>query len=114
MAKKEEVEQPEKEKDDDEDEEEQEPAPADEEAVGTDLEEFLQRKERRAQVRPEDPDEEEALLEAMEEREGRGTETLTVKVVPEQPTEFTCQRCFLVKHRSQLKDKKRVLCNDCA
>lgn len=79
-----------------------------------DLEEFLQRKERRAAARPEEADDEEALLEAMEEREGRGTESLTVKVVPEQPDEFTCRRCFLVKHRSQLRDRKRQLCTDCA
>jgi hypothetical protein len=79
-----------------------------------DLEEFLQRKERRAAARPEEVDDEEALLEAMEEREGRGTESLTVKVVPEQPDEFTCRRCFLVKHRSQLRDRKRMLCADCA
>jgi hypothetical protein len=79
-----------------------------------DLEEFLQRKERRTAARGEEVDDEEALLEAMEEREGRGTESLTVKVVPEQPDEFTCRRCFLVKHRSQLRDRKRQLCADCA
>jgi hypothetical protein len=79
-----------------------------------DLEEFLQRKERRSAARSEEVDDEEALLEAMEEREGRGTESLTVKVVPEQPDEFTCRRCFLVKHRSQLRDRRRMLCADCA
>lgn len=79
-----------------------------------DLEEFLQRKERRSAARGEEVDDEEALLEAMEEREGRGTESLTVKVVPEQPDEFTCRRCFLVKHRSQLRDRRRQLCADCA
>ncbi|HJS26580.1 MAG TPA: DUF4193 family protein [Actinomycetota bacterium] len=25
-----------------------------------------------------------------------------------------CSNCFLVKHRSQLKDKAKVLCRDCA
>ena len=97
-----------------EDEETEGVASTDEEAVETSLEEFLQRKERRAPAVTEEPDDEEALLEAMEEREGRGTETLTVKVVPEQPNEFTCRSCFLVKHRSQLKDAKRMLCADCA
>jgi hypothetical protein len=96
------------------DDEAEEAATPDEEAVETSLEEFLQRKERRAPAVTEEADEEEALLEAMEEREGRGTESLTVKVVPEQPNEFTCRSCFLVKHRSQLKDSKRMLCNDCA
>jgi Domain of unknown function (DUF4193) len=41
-------------------------------------------------------------------------EPLAVKVVPPQPTEFICSNCFLVKHRSQLKDKAKVLCRDCA
>jgi hypothetical protein len=41
-------------------------------------------------------------------------ETLSVKVVPQQPTEFTCRKCYLVKHRSQLADKRRMLCRDCA
>lgn len=85
----------------------------DEAAVETSLEEFLQRRER-GKTRTEDPDDEEALLEAIDEREGRGAESLTVKVVPEQPDEFTCRRCFLVKHRTQLKDRRRMLCTDCA
>jgi hypothetical protein len=46
------------------------------------------------------------------EREGP-VEPLSVKVVPQQPTEFTCRNCFLVKHRSQLADKKRMYCRDC-
>ncbi len=41
-------------------------------------------------------------------------EPLASKVVPPQPTEFICSNCFLVKHRSQLKDKAKVLCRDCA
>jgi hypothetical protein len=41
-------------------------------------------------------------------------EPLAVKVVPPQPTEFICKRCYLVKHRSQLKDKAKMLCRDCA
>jgi hypothetical protein len=40
-------------------------------------------------------------------------ETLSVKVVPQQPSEFVCKNCFLVKHRSQLADKKRMFCRDC-
>ena len=83
-------------------------------AVETSLEEFLQRRERGGRGRGEDSEDEEALLDAMDEREGRGAESLTVKVVPEQPDEFTCRRCFLVKHRTQLKDRRRMLCADCA
>jgi hypothetical protein len=41
-------------------------------------------------------------------------EPLAVKVVPPQETEFVCTKCFLVKHRSQLKDAKRKRCRDCA
>jgi len=41
-------------------------------------------------------------------------EPLAVKVVPPQPTEFVCSNCYLVKHRSQLKDKAKMLCRDCA
>ncbi|HEX6844478.1 MAG TPA: DUF4193 family protein [Actinomycetota bacterium] len=36
------------------------------------------------------------------------------RVVPMQATEFMCKNCFLVKHRSQLADKKKMLCRDCA
>ena len=46
-------------------------------------------------------------------REDR-VEPLATKVVPPQPTEFICSNCYLVKHRSQLKDKAKVLCRDCA
>jgi hypothetical protein len=41
-------------------------------------------------------------------------ESLAVKVVPPQPNEFTCHNCYLVKHRSQLKDPVKMLCRDCA
>jgi hypothetical protein len=41
-------------------------------------------------------------------------EPLDTKVVPMQETEFMCKRCYLVKHRSQLADKKKMLCRDCA
>jgi hypothetical protein len=35
------------------------------------------------------------------------------RVLPKQPDEFVCRSCFLVKHPSQLADKKRMLCRDC-
>ena len=85
----------------------------DESNVETSLEELLQRKERRIDA-GDDDDDEEALIEAIDEREGPGGETLTVKVLPPQPTEFTCRSCFLLKHQNQLKDRKRMLCRDCA
>ena len=96
------------------DDNERDEGSTDDSAVETSLEEFLQRKERRSGARPEEPDDEEALLEAMDEREGRESGALTVKVVPEQPDEFTCRGCFLVKHRTQLKNRSKMLCADCA
>lgn len=60
----------------------------------------------------EDDDEEETVL-TLDTGEDKG-EALLEKVTPIQANEFTCRSCFLVKHRSQLADKKRVLCRDCA
>ena len=60
---------------------------------------------------PEEEAEEESVLET-----GRGderVEPLAVKVVPQQPTEFVCKSCYLVKHRSQLADKRKMFCRDC-
>jgi hypothetical protein len=43
-------------------------------------------------------------------------EELSFKVVPRQADEFTCSRCFLVHHRSQLADdrKGQLICRECA
>ena len=41
-------------------------------------------------------------------------EELTVRVVPKQVDEFTCMSCFLVRHRSQLADEKKMICRECA
>jgi hypothetical protein len=41
-------------------------------------------------------------------------EELTVRVVPMQTDEFRCSKCFLVHHRSQLADEKKMICKDCA
>ena len=43
-------------------------------------------------------------------------EELTVKVMPRQADEFTCSRCFLVHHRSQLASSKggQLICRECA
>lgn len=43
-------------------------------------------------------------------------EQLTVRVLPRQADEFTCASCFLVKHRSQIAEKRGDLCYciDCA
>jgi Domain of unknown function (DUF4193) len=64
------------------------------------------------EARSEDAEEEDdsVLTLTREER----LEPLASKVVPPQPTEFICSNCYLVKHRSQLKDKAKMLCRDCA
>ncbi|ABK53176.1 hypothetical protein Acel_1404 [Acidothermus cellulolyticus 11B] len=43
-------------------------------------------------------------------------EELTVRVLPRQADEFTCTRCFLVHHRSQLaiSDGNQMICRECA
>ncbi len=80
-----------------------------EESVGeTSLEELLAR-------RTEDKaaeEEEESLLDLARGEER--SETLPIKVLPQQTNEFTCRNCFLVKHKSQLSDKKKMICRDCA
>ncbi len=80
------------------------PAAGDGEDVES-IEDLLVKKEAR-----EEEEDDSILSMTREER----LEPLAVKVVPPQPTEFICKKCYLVKHRSQLKDKAKMLCRDCA
>lgn len=43
-------------------------------------------------------------------------EALSVRVLPRRSDEFTCSRCFLVHHRSQLAKEKNgePICSECA
>ena len=82
-----------------EDEEEEEPEDEDVEAS---LDVIL--KERL--VVEDEPEDEEA---ADQEDKTEGNE----RVLPKQPDEFVCRSCFLVKHPSQLADRKKMLCRDC-
>jgi hypothetical protein len=43
-------------------------------------------------------------------------EELSVRVLPKQADEFTCSRCFLVHHRSQLAKEinGQMICTECA
>lgn len=43
-------------------------------------------------------------------------EELAVRVLPRQADEFTCSRCFLVHHRSQLAEQRKgqLVCRECA
>jgi hypothetical protein len=88
------------------DAEEPAPVPAGDGEDVESIEDLLVKKE----AREEEEEEESILSLSREER----LEPLAVKVVPPQPTEFICKKCYLVKHRSQLKDKARMLCRDCA
>ncbi len=54
----------------------------------------------------EEPEDEEAV-ETDEKADG------VERVLPKQPDEFVCRSCFLVKHPSQLADRKKMLCRDC-
>ena len=84
-----------------------EPATAEVESI----QELLTKQEARAEEEEAEDEDETVLALAREEKLG---EPLEARVVPIQATEFVCKRCFLVKHRSQLKDKKKMLCRDCA
>lgn len=75
-------------------------------SVETSFEEFAKRAEETVE------EEEESILDL--DRDDPQAEALTVKVVPQRENEFTCRKCFLVKHRSQLADKKKMICVDCA
>ena len=83
----------------DDEEEEEEP---DDEDVEASLDVIL--KERL--VVEDEPEDEEATDQ---EDKTEGNE----RVLPKQPDEFVCRSCFLVKHPSQLADKKNMLCRDC-
>ena len=72
------------------------------------IQDILVKQEARAEEAEEEDDS--VLTLTREER----LEPLATKVVPPQPTEFICSNCYLVKHRSQLKDKAKMLCRDCA
>ena len=94
-----------------EDEAAPEPAPTtgDGEAeVESSLEELLAKREGRPAE--EEDDDDSMLALGRDER----LEPLAVKVVPPSDKEFVCKNCHLVKHRSQLADRDRMFCRDCA
>lgn len=76
----------------------------DEEEVESSLEELLARRAQRP------AEEEESLLELTPDEH---VESLSIRATPKQPNEFVCSNCRLVKHNSQLADRKRHLCRDC-
>jgi len=76
------------------------------------LQELLVKQEARSE-QAEAPDEEDETIVAATAK-GERLEPVDSKVVPIQSTEFVCKKCYLVKHRSQLANKKKMLCRDCA
>ena len=76
------------------------------------IQDLLVKQEARAEE-AEAPDEEDAALLAALAKDER-LEPIETKVVPIQATEFVCKRCYLVRHQSQLANKKKMLCRDCA
>jgi hypothetical protein len=82
----------------------------DEATVEASLEELMAKKAERPNTSDEEDDEE--TLANLNRDESR--ESLTTKVLPMQQNEFVCKGCYLVKHRSQLADRRRLLCRDCA
>ena len=59
-------------------------------------------------------DEEEPVVPISTTKADDRLEPIEARVVPIQATEFVCKNCYLVKHRSQLADKRRMFCRDCA
>jgi hypothetical protein len=108
----------------DEDPEEVEPTEEDlEDAAGTVAEpaavtadvESIQDVLEKQEARDEEDDVEDEPLAAVATTRGEERlEPLDARVIPMQSTEFVCKNCYLVKHRSQLADKRRMLCRDCA
>ena len=100
--------------DDEADEEEASPEPAaapatnGEPEVESSLEELLAKREGRPAEEEEEDDS--MLAVGRDER----LEPLAVKVIPPTDKEFVCKNCHLVKHRSQLADRDRMFCRDCA
>ena len=89
--------------------------PADPEAADVEsIQDVLEKQE--AQDDADDADEEEAVVpaSAATTKADDRIEPLDARVVPMQSTEFVCKNCYLVKHRSQLADKRRMFCRDCA
>jgi hypothetical protein len=91
------------------------PRTADDELGEDSLEEL---KSRRAEAQAGTVDVDEAELAESLELPGADLsgEELSVRLIPRQADEFTCSRCFLVHHRSQLAVTKgnQLICRECA
>jgi hypothetical protein len=83
-------------------------------ATGADVESIQELLVKQEAADDADDAEEADAVVALTKEERLAADPTDSRIVPMQETEFVCKRCFLVKHRSQLADKKRTLCRDCA
>jgi Domain of unknown function (DUF4193) len=83
-------------------------------ATGADVESIQELLVKQEAADDADEAEEADAVVALTKEERLAADPTDSRIVPMQETEFVCKRCFLVKHRSQLADKKRTLCRDCA
>lgn len=98
------------EEEEDEEEAEGPEAEAGEEGEAS-LDEILAKKPEEGGSEGEEAEDESILAVGRDDR----IESISVKVEPKKDTEFVCRNCHLVKPiRSQLVDKARMLCRDCA
>jgi len=85
-----------------------------EEGEETSLEELLAQRAAARRPPDEDDDDDDIMSLASEKDPSIAGEPITPKVIPlKEQQEFVCQRCRLVKKRSQLADAERMLCRDC-
>ena len=91
------------------------PRKTDEELAEDSLEELKARRAEKASAAVELDEAEQAEMMELPGAD-LSDESLTVRVLPRQADEFTCSRCFLVHHRSQLdhEGKSGPICTDCA
>ena len=91
------------------------PRKTDEELAEDSLEELKARRAEKASAAVELDEAEQAEMMELPGAD-LSDESLTVRVLPRQADEFTCSKCFLVHHRSQLdhEGKSGPVCTDCA
>ena len=86
----------------------------DEEDGSTSLDELLAQRAAARRGDDDDADDDDALLALASEADEPVTEAITTRVIPmKDRQEFVCNRCHLVKAKSQLADPQRGLCRDC-
>jgi Domain of unknown function (DUF4193) len=88
------------------------PADPEGEADVESIQEVLEKQEARDDE--DEAEDEEPVRPAAAAKGDDRLEPVDARVVPMQTTEFVCKNCYLVKHRSQLADKRRMFCRDCA